>query len=322
MSRQNTDYAPPSKLAGIIMAIIGIFLVVGVITYIIPKISNSSDEQVALLEKKKEEVVINKNIEMLNNNLLQENTKFGFSTQIANSKPDENFGKFTTPSHLVKLTTNFGDIRVNVDMASAPKSAENFVRLSSRNYYKDTMIHRIVKGKDFAVIQGGDKDKKDGTGGRSAFYISDTIKNEIPDETYRAKPEFNFNEEGQPVSLKNDPVFMNPNWYKNFNRETGEVEYPKGLMVMANSGANTGGSQFFITLDKTLLPAQYTVFGEVQAEDFSTLDKIQKEVNPTYKEAETLELLKARNDPRLDGDKLADGIPDKLILITGVEVIN
>jgi cyclophilin family peptidyl-prolyl cis-trans isomerase len=322
MSRQNTDYEPPSKLAGVIMAIVGIVLVLGVITYIIPKISNSSDEQVALLEKKKEEAAINKNIEQLNKNLVEENTKFGFTTQIANSKPDENFGKFTTSSHMVKLTTNFGDLRIKVDMASAPKSAENFVRLASRNYYQDTAIHRIVKGRDFAVIQGGDKNKKDGTGGQSAFYISDTIKNDIPDEAFRTKPEFNFNEEGQPISLKNDPVFMNPNWYKNFNRETGEVEYPKGLIIMANSGSNTGGSQFFITLDKTILPAQYTAFGEIQAEDFATLDKIQKEVNPAYKEGETLELLKTRDDPRLDGDKLTDGIPDKPILISGVEVIN
>lgn len=316
------DYEPPSKLGGVIMSIIGIVLVVGVISYVIPKISNSSDEQVALLEKKKEEGVINKNIAGLNKTMTEENSKFGFTTLIANNKPDENFGKFTNPTHKVKFTTNYGDLRINTDSNFAPKNTENFIRLAARNYYKDTIIHRIVKAKDFAVIQGGDKEKRDGTGGQSAFYISETSKNEIPDENFKTKLEFNYNEQGQPVSLKNDPEFMNPKWYQNFNKETGEVEYPKGLILMANSGENSGTSQFFITLEKTVLPAQYTVFGEITTEDFGVLDKIQNEVNPVYKEGETLELLKTRNDPRISGDKLTDGLPNKLIQITNSEVLN
>ncbi len=319
---QIPGYEPPTKLGGAIMAMVGITMVVGLISYVIPKISSSSDEQVALAEKKVEDDKIKKNEDKLNKIIAEENTKFGYSTQLLDGKPNTNIGKFTIPNHLVKLSTNYGDLRINTDSTFAPQNVENFIRLASRNYYKDTIIHRIVKGKDFTIIQGGDKEKKNGTGGQSAFYVSDKKKYEIPDEAWKTKPEFSYNEKGEPTALKNNPEFMNPNWYQNFNRETGEIEYPKGLILMANIGPNSGNSQFFITLDKTILPAQYTVFGEIPTEDFGVLDKIRNEVNPTFKDGETLELLKTRSDPRITDDKLTDGLPDKLIQVLGTEIVN
>jgi len=39
--------------------------------------------------------------------------------------------------------------------------------------------------------------------------------------------------------------------------------YKKGIVAMANRGPNTNGSQFFIMLQDTLLPPQYTIFGSV-----------------------------------------------------------
>ncbi len=44
---------------------------------------------------------------------------------------------------------------------------------------------------------------------------------------------------------------------------TGEETYPAGTLAMANSGADTNGSQFFIVYDDSPLPAAYTVFGQV-----------------------------------------------------------
>ena len=51
-----------------------------------------------------------------------------------------------------------------------------------------------------------------------------------------------------------------------FNDElTGSEKYPLGTLAMANSGANTNGSQFFIVTATpgAPLPASYTVFGKV-----------------------------------------------------------
>lgn len=39
--------------------------------------------------------------------------------------------------------------------------------------------------------------------------------------------------------------------------------YERGVLAMANSGANTNGSQFFIMHANYPLPNQYTVFGKV-----------------------------------------------------------
>ena len=39
--------------------------------------------------------------------------------------------------------------------------------------------------------------------------------------------------------------------------------YPQYVVAMANAGPNTGGSQFFITLEELPLPPNYTVFGVV-----------------------------------------------------------
>jgi cyclophilin family peptidyl-prolyl cis-trans isomerase len=42
------------------------------------------------------------------------------------------------------------------------------------------------------------------------------------------------------------------------------TDYPKGTVAMANRGADTGGSQWFVCVDCTKLPGpQYTVFGYV-----------------------------------------------------------
>ena len=45
--------------------------------------------------------------------------------------------------------------------------------------------------------------------------------------------------------------------------KAGTDNYPAGTVAMANSGANTNGSQFFIVYQNTTLPASYTIWGKV-----------------------------------------------------------
>lgn len=64
-----------------------------------------------------------------------------------------------------------------------------------------------------------------------------------PSGTGRGGPTYKINDE-------NLPIGQNP-------------AYPKGVVAMANSGANTNGSQFFIIYKDSQLPPNYTVVGRV-----------------------------------------------------------
>jgi len=66
---------------------------------------------------------------------------------------------------------NFGKIILSLDAAAAPKTVENFLKLTDSGFYNCLTFHRIAK--DF-VIQGGDP-KGDGTGG-PGFTIPAEIK--------------------------------------------------------------------------------------------------------------------------------------------------
>ncbi|MFB7665904.1 peptidylprolyl isomerase [Kitasatospora sp. NPDC056138] len=52
----------------------------------------------------------------------------------------------------VRLTTNFGDIDLELDSAKAPKTVENFLSYVRSGHYDGTVFHRVIK--DF-MIQGG-----------------------------------------------------------------------------------------------------------------------------------------------------------------------
>jgi peptidyl-prolyl cis-trans isomerase B (cyclophilin B) len=61
----------------------------------------------------------------------------------------------------VTLETSCGDITIQVDQKTSPKTAASFVSLARSGFYDDTVFHRIVPG---FVIQGGDPTGS-GTGG-------------------------------------------------------------------------------------------------------------------------------------------------------------
>ena len=56
------------------------------------------------------------------------------------------------------MQTNFGEIKIELFSADAPKTVENFVKLSESGFYDNTKFHRVIK--EF-MIQGGDPLTKD-----------------------------------------------------------------------------------------------------------------------------------------------------------------
>jgi cyclophilin family peptidyl-prolyl cis-trans isomerase len=166
------------------------------------------------------------------------------------------------------------DIKINMNKQWAPQTVENFLRLTYRGYYDNMLFHRMVKEDNFKVIQGGDP-TGDGSGGETAS------GDPLPDELWSVKPVVSTSSDGSTSTITNDPQFIEPSLYANFDKTTGNVTYRKGLVLMAKTQSpDSATSQFFITLDTTILPAQYTVFGVVSDDTMPVLDTILNEVNP------------------------------------------
>jgi cyclophilin family peptidyl-prolyl cis-trans isomerase len=115
------------------------------------------------------------------------------------------------------MHTNHGAIELELFEADAPKTVDNFVKLSKDGFYDGITFHRVIP--DF-MIQGGCP-RGDGTGG----------------------PGYEFEDE--------------PN----------EHRVERGALAMANRGADTNGSQFFIVTTDAApwLDGKHTVFGRVSA---------------------------------------------------------
>ena len=58
---------------------------------------------------------------------------------------------------MVKLTTNFGEIVLELDAEKAPLTVENFLNYVKKGFYDGLIFHRVING---FMIQGGGFDEK------------------------------------------------------------------------------------------------------------------------------------------------------------------
>ncbi len=82
-----------------------------------------------------------------------------------------------TKTYTAVISTNKGDITVELDAVNAPKTVNSFVFLARNRFYEDVIFHRIIKG---FMLQGGDPT---GTGSGGPGY-------EIPDELPTGSPAY------------------------------------------------------------------------------------------------------------------------------------
>lgn len=73
----------------------------------------------------------------------------------------------TNKAYTAILHTSQGDIGINLDVKTRPVTVNNFVTLAQKNFYNNTIFHRVIKG---FMIQGGDP-KGDGTGGPDSYVV-------------------------------------------------------------------------------------------------------------------------------------------------------
>jgi cyclophilin family peptidyl-prolyl cis-trans isomerase len=72
-----------------------------------------------------------------------------------------------TKSYTAILNTSSGNITVSLNAKTSPITVGNFVSLARKNFYSNTIFHRVIKG---FMIQGGDP-KGDGTGGPDEYVV-------------------------------------------------------------------------------------------------------------------------------------------------------
>ncbi|HEY0454620.1 peptidylprolyl isomerase [Actinophytocola sp.] len=168
----------------------------------------------------------------------------------AAAQPPKNVGMPEDPAKTpntgtvkVTLKTNQGQIPLTLDRAKAPCTVQSMEHLVKEKFFDSTTCHRLTASAGLKVLQCGDP-KGDGTGGPGY-----SIPDELPKDLANAPA----NASGQPLKL-----------------------YERGMLAMANSGPNSGGSQYFMVYGDSTLPPNYTVFGQVSESGLRVIDKIAK----------------------------------------------
>jgi peptidyl-prolyl cis-trans isomerase B (cyclophilin B) len=267
---QNTDILikrlklTSSQIIALVVAVIAIAATLSVSFVLIPYITDQTDEAKASREKKETEAKAAKDKQEKQSKLASESTTLKI----------EEKSEFLLGMKIKIADEESKDIKIKMVKSWAPKTVENFVRLTFRGYYNNMLFHRLVEEDNFKVIQGGDP-TGNGSGGETAS------GDPLVDEIWAVKPVVSKNEETNTSTITNDPKFIEPSLYADFDKTSGSVTYRKGLILMAKTQSpDSASSQFFITLDKTVLPADYTVFGVVQEESIPVLDYVSAEVDP------------------------------------------
>jgi peptidylprolyl isomerase len=129
------------------------------------------------------------------------------------------------------LETNKGVIEIELFDDAMPITAGNFAKLVEEGFYDGIKFHRVIDG---FMIQGGDPNTK-----------TDQV--------------FTYGQGGPGYSIPDEHI------------EGEQLTNVRGTISMANSGPNSGGSQFFINLtdninldfNKPPLSSKHPVFGQV-----------------------------------------------------------
>ncbi|CUS09758.1 unnamed protein product [Tuber aestivum] len=146
-----------------------------------------------------------------------------------------------------RISTNLGNLNIELHTDYAPKAVYNFVKLAQKGYYKGVCFHRNIR--NFMVLP-------------------------FPRSQHAPLLTTNQIQGGDPTATGRGGT---SHWGKPFDDE---FESPllhdaRGILSMANKGKNTNSSQFFITYRAAKhLDRKHTIFGKVVG-GLDVLDKME-----------------------------------------------
>ena len=169
--------------------------------------------------------------------------------------------KASSEPQFATFVTSKGDIKVRLLPETAPKTVENFVGLATGT-------------KEWTDPRTGEKSM-------APLYNNTIFHRVIPDFMIQG---------GDPLGTGTG----GPGYQFEDETEAGPSFDKPGLLAMANSGPDTNGSQFFITVSQpTHLNGRHTIFGEV-IEGQSVADEISKVPTSEGKPVEDVVLREVR----------------------------
>ena len=132
-------------------------------------------------------------------------------------------------SYTATINTNLGKIGITLLNSKATCTVNSFAHLAETNFFNNTQCWRV-----------------DNTGG---LYI---LQCGAPTATAKSK-----------LSCSSSTLGSGGPGYQFADENLKGATYPAGTVAMANGGANTNGSQFFLVFKNTTLPANYPPFGKI-----------------------------------------------------------
>lgn len=235
-SRDRAEKSRPVKIAAAAAA--AILLIVGGIWFLASRDSGeeitASDETTTSAEAPTVEPLAMTRATALPDTVTCEYPEAGDASREISTPPTDDVSATGTVS--VTLNTGQGPIGMELDRTVAPCTVNAVEHFADEGFYDDTVCHRLTTSGIF-VLQCGD-----------------------PSGTGAGGPGFQFANE-YPTDELTEPAAT-------------PVIYPRGSIAMANAGADTNGSQFFLNYQDSPLAPDYTYFGQISEEGLATLDQI------------------------------------------------
>lgn len=155
----------------------------------------------------------------------------------------------------VRLTTDDGQILLEMRPDLAPNHVANFTHLCRTGFYDGTVFHRVIPG---FMIQGGDPNSRDEN--RTDDGMGGPLWSDVLDAADAAKVE-------EVNALLQARGYAGIDEHAQIRAEFNSASHVRGTLSMARSQSpDSGGSQFFICVaDTPHLDGKYTIFGRVAA---------------------------------------------------------